>query len=706
MTGEIRQDDAGHGYPVVPAPVPYGARVVDGGVQFTVFSRHAARVWLMLFDDPDADAPAREYALDPAAHRLGDVWHLFVPEARAGQFYAYRMDNPGPEPQARCFRADQWLLDPYALAVSGSPRWGDPWGLPAGTLPTAGAKFPKGVIVADDFDWGNDRSPGITLQDAVIYEAHLRGFTAREGSGVSAPGTYEGFTEKIPHLVELGVTSVEFLPLFEFNEMEYYRAGDRRKDLRNYWGYSTVAFFAPNARYAAGPPGRQVCEFKTLVKALHQAGLEVILDVVYNHTAENGAGGPVYSFRGIDCPVYYLIEDDGDRYRYRDYSGCGNTVHANHPVVRRFIIDSLRYWVQEMHVDGFRFDLATALTRGPDGEILPHPPLIEEISNDPVLRGVKLIAEAWDAAGGYQVGAFPGGSWAEWNGRYRDDVRRFWKGDDGMLGALAERLSGSSDLYNHHGQTPQKSINFVTSHDGFTLLDLVSYRHRHNEANQEDNRDGEKHNHSVHCGVEGPSDDPAIRRLRKRCIKNFIATLMLSQGVPMLPAGDEFGRTQQGNNNAYCQDNELAWLDWSLAEQNADLLDFTRRAIAFRRTQPALRRRRFFHGRYDEEGDTDIVWSGPNGQRPDWPHGAAVACWINGDRRITGCAQSGDDVLLIFNGADQAEAFHVPVTDGKPWQIVLTTQEHRPSWTVEQRVLHVDARSVNVLTSGRNPADH
>ncbi|MGL5098314.1 MAG: glycogen debranching protein, partial [Planctomycetia bacterium] len=432
--------------------------------------------------------------------------------------------------------------------------------------------------------------------DSVIYEVHLRGFTAHRSAKVRSPGTYLGFIEKIPYLQDLGVTAVEFLPIHEFDHLEHaVKSPVDGSTLCNYWGYSTVGFFAPNGRYAKSRvAGAQVREFKTLVRELHRAKIEVILDVVYNHTAEGNHMGPTIHFKGLDNSIYYHLADDPSY--YKDYSGCGNSLNCNHPVVRQFILESLRYWVRHFHIDGFRFDLASVLGRDRSGAVIGNPPLLEEIAEDPELRDVKIIAEAWDAAGAYQVGSFPGGRWAEWNGRYRDDVRRFWRGDPGLTGALATRLTGSSDLYQSSGRRPYHSINFITSHDGFTLSDLVSYNQKHNDGNGEANRDGENNNLSFNFGVEGPSDAIAVGRLRLRQLKNFLATLLLSQGVPMLLGGDEFRRTQRGNNNCYCQDNELSWFDWNLVQKNGELYRFTRELIAFRRNHPVFRRTKFFKG--------------------------------------------------------------------------------------------------------------
>ena len=686
-----------HLRPSVPIPVPYGAHVVKDGVQFTLFARHATRVWLMLFDEPDAEEPSEEWELLPDRNRIGDIWHIHVKKARPGQFYLYRMEGETPSGVRNFYDPHQWLLDPYALAVSDRTAWGEIDGLEGGRPIRRGRHFPKGVIVQDEFDWSGDHTLNTPLGDTVIYEAHLRGYTAHSSAGVSHGGTYRGFKEKIPYLRKLGITAVEFLPIQEFNEMEYFLENMKRKALRNFWGYSTLAFFAPNGRYAGNVHGQQVKEFKKLVMSLHRAGIEVILDVVFNHTAEAGDGGPTYSFRGIDNSIYYMMNDAGTH--YLNYTGCGNTMNSNHPVVRDFILNCLRYWVLHMHVDGFRFDLASVLTRGRNGELLPNPPIVEHIAEDPVLRHTKIIAEAWDAAGTYQVGSFPSERWSEWNGRYRDDVRRFWKGERGMLGALATRLCGSADLYHKNSQSPLKSINFVTCHDGFTLCDLASYSGKRNEANNEGNNDGENHNHSQNFGVEGPTSDARILSARKRYQKNMLATLFLSQGVPMLLAGDEIGRTQLGNNNAYCQDNEISWVDWSLVRANRDLLEFTRQLIAFRKDQPILRRPIFFKGNGHGKDVADIHWHGPHGHGPDWNQGLAVACLLDGRATASGLPADSDSIYLVINADGHPETFNVPPPPGRAWQLELSSQENKPGWVRGQPSITVDARSVNVLVS-------
>ena len=681
----------GNSHPTVPFPVPLGAQVVRDGVQFTIFSRHATRVWLMLFDTPNAERPDQEFELTPEQNRIGNLWHMHVRTAKPGQYYLYRMEGIAGSDRHNNFDAEQWLLDPYALAVAGAPHWGDTRWFAPGVYPKQGAHFPKGIITRDDFDWSADRPPRTHLSDTIIYECPVRGFTANPNSGVRQGGTFAGLIEKIPYLVELGVTAVELLPIQEFNEMEFFQENMGRRALRNLWGYSTVAFFAPNGSYAAGGGrGRQVDEFKEMVVTLHRAGIEVILDVVFNHTAEQGASGPTYSFRGIDNDIYYLMDAAG---HYSNFSGCGNTFNSNHPIVRNFIMDCLRYWVLHMHVDGFRFDLASVLTRGPEGQILPNPPIVEQIAEDPALRDCKIFAEAWDAAGLYQVGNFPSGRWSEWNGRYRDDVRRFWQGD-GTAAALATRLAGSQDLYGYNGRTPLKSLNFVTCHDGFTLADLVSYEHKHNTANGENNTDGEKNNLACNHGVEGPTDDPVILALRRRQQKNFLMTLFLSQGVPMLLAGDECGRTQHGNNNAYAQDNETGWFDWSLLQKNQDVLVFTRQLVAFRRAHSALRRRSFLDGR-------DVQWFGPDGGVPDWEHGRALLCLLRGDRAYTGGKVDDDHLLLIFNASPTPINFMLPTAPGAVWQLALASEEPPPPFDGGSTLLRLSDRASAVLISAR-----
>jgi glycogen operon protein len=617
--------------------LPLGAEFLEDGINFAVFSSHATHVWLSLFR-PGRESPFHEIALDPGANRTGHIWHIWISGLPRDVLYAWRMDmRPNPNPAVHRFDPEKYLLDPYAKVLAG----GEQWGVAAQRL----CGLPH-----DRFDWRGDQPLNTPLSESVIYELHVRAYTRHESSGVSAPGTYAGLTEKIPHLKDLGVTAVELMPVYEFEEADTDRVnpltGER---LLNLWGYHPIGFFAPNSAYgSAKRPGAAVTEFKEMVSAFHDAGIEVILDVVFNHTAEGDERGPTLSFRGLDNSVYYLIDSNG---RYLNFSGCGNTMNCNHPVVRTLINDCLHYWVMEMHVDGFRFDLASILGRGKTGEPLPDPPLLERLAYDPVLANTKLIAEAWDAAGLYQVGTFPAwGRWAEWNGRYRDDVRRFVRSDPGLVPALAERLKGSPDLYARSGRQAQHSINFITCHDGFTLADLVSYNQKHNEANGEENRDGADENFSWNCGVEGPADDPEILALRRRQMRNFLILLFSSGGVPMLLAGDEFGRTQHGNNNAYCQDNETGWVDWRLAETHRDLLELVRSLICFRRRHEVF-------GRIDWASPSgrehaEVLFHGVRLHQPDWSHDsrslAMEARW------------RGDRILLIANAYWEPLEFELP----------------------------------------------
>lgn len=646
------------------APQP-GVRVGPDGSTFILRCAPAARVRLLLFTAPDDATPAREIDLE----RTGDIWRVDVPDAGHGTLYAYLIDRRGAS-------APAWILDPFTAAVSTPRRWGGKDGLTPGRWPVGGAAFPKGVVIDDArYDWRGDRPPGVPLRDTVIYEAHLRGFTRHPSSGVAQPGTYAAFAEKIPWLKDLGITSVELLPLHEFDEMEFFLENGTRRELRNFWGYSPSAFFAPNARYAAATrPGAAVDELRDLVRALHAEGIEVIFDVVFNHTAETGRFGPALHFKELDPTLYYLHKPGGTE--FADFTGCGNTLNANHPAVADMILACLRRWVGTFHADGFRFDLASALTRDPDGRPMTHPPLIEQICADPVLRNLKLIAEPWDAAGLYQVGSFPGRSWLEWNGRFCDDVRRFWGGTGGLLGTLATRVAGHSDLYQRAGRSPLNSVNFITCHDGFTLADLVRYSRRHNEANGEHGADGEKHNHSFNCGVEGSSDDPAVEALRLRQQKNLLATLFLSQGVPMLLAGDEFGRTQRGNNNAYAQDNEISWIDWTLAESQAGLTSFARALIRLRASHQSLRRDRFLTGHGHAGSPPDIRWFGPGGGEPDWRHGAALGLILSGDRRCTGADADEPDLLVLLNG--RAETVVFPALPPGKWRLEVASLDPPP----------------------------
>jgi isoamylase len=650
-------------------PLPLGASQAGDGVNFAIVSRHAHAVRLELFDAAADAVPSRCFDLDPARNRTGDVWHIWVGGIGAGQLYGYRVAGPYEPQQGHRFNPAKLLLDPYARAICDLPLWNfepargenpEVPGTPSGT--DDAAAMPKCVFTAEHFDWGDDSAPRRPWSQTVIYEAHVRGFTIHPSSGVRFPGTYRGLIEKIPYLQELGVTAVELMPVQEFNSTRTVRtdpaSGER---LRDYWGYDPVAFFAPKGSYcSAGCQGQQRLELSELVRALHAANIEVILDVVFNHTAEGDERGPTLSWRGIDNRMYYTLTQD--KSRYVNDSGTGNTINAGHPSVQEMILTALRRWVVELHIDGFRFDLASILARGAHGELLPNAPLLTQIAEDPVLRDTKLIAEAWDAAGAYQVGSFSERRWAEWNGQYRDDVRRFWRGDAGMLGVFASRITGSSDLYARSGKGPESSINFITCHDGFTLADLASYGAKHNGNNGEDNRDGSNDNYSEGYGAEGPTTDPVILLTRERQIRNFLLTLMVSRGVPMLMAGDEFGRSQRGNNNAYCQDNEISWVDWQLLAEHRERQRFVRDLIAFRRAHPVLSREEFYSG-------AEIFWHDASGGPPRWddPGARQLACLI---------PEELGGLYLMFNAAPgQVDFVLPPAPGGGRWRIAVDTGE-------------------------------
>ena len=661
-------------------PLALGLTEAEGGVNLAVFSRHATAMTLLLFG-PDGAGPVAAIPLDPERHRTGDVWHARLQGDLRGLTYGLRAEGPSDPVGGHRFDAGRVLLDPYAPAVRAGGE--------------AGAPF-LGLIADHRFDWGDDRPPRHPWRDTILYEAHLRGLTAHPSSGVAHPGTYRGLIEKIPYLRGLGVTAVELLPVQEFPDWERRRGGTGER-VRNYWGYNPVALFAPKAGYATDP-GQVLTEFKAMVRELHRAGIEVILDVVFNHTAEGDETGSTFSFRGLDNAIYYILA--ADRSRYVDFTGCGNTLNCNHPVVREMIVDCLRHWVARFHVDGFRFDLASILGRDPEGRLLADPPLLRRIAEDPVLRDVKLVAEAWDAGGAFQVGSFPGQRWAEWNCHFRDDVRRFWRGDPGLTGAFATRLAGSADLYRHGGESPLNSVNFVTSHDGFTLNDLVSYARKHNEANGEGNRDGPAENLSENNGVEGASDAPAIEAMRLRQIRNLLVTLLVSRGVPMLLGGDEFRRTQAGNSNAWCQDNETSWHDWTLAERNADLVRFVGHLIAFRKAHPVLAAARFYT-------EAEIAWTGPEGQTPDW----------HGPENRLGCVITeapASRLALLFNAGLDPCRFLLPPSPTDRWGAVIDTAAPSardiaepggvPLFQVEEDVLLGSRSTLVLVSSGDGPA--
>src|SRR5437667_2230365 len=599
-------------------PYPLGATWMGNGVNFALFSETATSVELCLFDNVDA---TEENIRIPVTEHTDQVWHVFLPDVRPGQLYGFRVSGPYDPERGLRFNISKLLLDPYAKAIAGEVTWADEmFGYVVGGKDEDVTQdfrddawgVPKSVVIDNAFDWQGDRKPGTPLHSSVIYEVHVKGFSNLWPEiPEELRGTYAGVgsAAAIDYLTKLGVTAVELLPVHAHIDDK----GLIDRGLKNYWGYNTIGFFAPHAQYSSsGQMGQQVSEFKAMVRSLHAAGIEVILDVVYNHTGEGNHLGPTLCFRGIDNPAYYCLQPENPRF-YLDFTGTGNTLNLLHPRVLQLVIDSLRYWVVEMHVDGFRFDLATALVRDREGVNMLHP-FLQVIQQDPILSKVKLIAEPWDVGdGGYQVGNFPA-PWSEWNGKYRDAVRSFWKGDEGRIGEMGYRLTGSPDLYLHNGRRPYSSINFVTAHDGFTLNDLVSYNDKHNEANGEDNKDGNADNRSWNCGAEGPTEDAEVNTLRRRQMRNFLATLLLSQGTPMLLAGDEWGRSQNGNNNAYCQDNEISWFNWTRDEKQNKFLEFTRKLIRFRNAHPVFRRPKFLQGRRIRGSEIrDVVWFNPGG---------------------------------------------------------------------------------------------
>jgi len=679
------------------APYPLGATWDGVGVNFALFSAHATKVELCLFDSPTATRESHRVTLP---EQTDMVWHGYMPDVRPGQLYGYRVHGPYDPQAGHRFNPNKVVMDPYAKAVGRTVRWGqyEMFGYKVGD-PAADVSFddrdnaafaPLGTVIDSTFTWGDDRPPRTPWHKTVIYEMHVRGFTMRHPRVPELlRGTYEAMTtdEALDHLVSLGITAVELMPVHHFlNDQHLVERG-----LSNYWGYNTFCYFAPEIRYAAaGHMGdATVREFKRMVRALHSAGLEVILDVVYNHTAEGNHLGPTISLRGIDNAAYYRLVHDNPRF-YLDFTGTGNTLNMRSPRVLQLIMDSLRYWVLEMHVDGFRFDLASTLAR----ELFEVDRLgafLDIIHQDPVISQVKLIAEPWDLGeGGYQVGNFPV-LWTEWNGRYRDSVRRFWRGDDGVVSEFATRLAGSNDLYEQSGRRPYASINFVTSHDGFTMYDLVSYKDKHNEANGEENRDGENHNLSWNCGVEGPTTDKVILALRAQQKRNLMATLLLSAGVPMLSGGDEMGRTQRGNNNAYCQDNDISWTNWELGPEENAFLDFTRRLVHLRQSEPVLQRRRFFQGRAIR-GVKDIMWVDPSGHEmtdESWNSpvirslGVVYSGEGTGEVDERGQSITGDTLLLIMNAQPDTVPFKLPASSAGVWQRIFDTANPKLPETVQ-----------------------
>jgi len=661
-------------------PHPLGALPDAHGVNFALFAQDATAVQLLLFEADDSPAPIAVIDLDPDVNRTFYFWHAHVSDVRPGMGYAYRVDGPQDlHGRGHRFNPNKVLIDPYGRGTTSAL-----WDRVAACGPDDNVPTSLRSVVVDTrgYDWEGDRPLNRPMSETVIYEMNVRGFTRSATSGVTHPGTFLGLVEKIPYLKELGVTAVELQPVFEFDKSEISGTNPLTGEpLVNYWGYSPIAFFNPHGDYCVNPgEGSHVREFRDMVKALHKAGIEVILDVVFNHTGEGNHEGPTISFRGLDNSIYYHLEPD--RQYYTNISGCGNTLNCNHPVVEKFISECLLYWVREMHVDGFRFDLASVLSRGEDGAPMTDPPVLWHIELDDQLAETKIIAEAWDAGGLYQVGYFPGYRWAEWNGRFRDDMRRFLKGDAGLVAAAAQRISGSADLYQVESKLPINSINFMTAHDGFTLNDLVSYNGKHNEGNGEGNRDGTDDNLSWNCGVEGPTDDPAVEALRGRQVRNGLAMLMLSQGVPMILMGDESRQSQLGNNNAYCQDSDLTWFDWTHVEQHADLVRFARELIAFRRRHPTLRRERYFHGRVNDRGLADLSWHGCRLYSPGWedPDSRVLAFTLGGFPGTGRHAADLEDVdihVMVNLGFEDLD-FDIPPAGTRRWYRAIDTSAQAP----------------------------
>lgn len=679
-------------------PHPLGATVTEEGTNFAVFSQHATGMELLLFDEHDDPEPVQVVNLDPGTNRTFHFWHVFVKELRPGMHYAYRVQGPREPWNGHRFNPGKLLIDPYAKGNTNN-LWDRVKA--CGEEDNLTASLRSVVIDQRDYDWEGDVPLRRPMNESVIYELHVGGFTKDPSSGVRHPGMFQAVIEKIPYLQELGITAVELMPVFEFDDKEVLRIRDGAV-LTNYWGYSTVSFFAPHRAFCVSPEeGAHLTEFRDMVKALHKAGIEVILDVVFNHTNEGNHQGPTINFKGFDNSIYYHTVP-GSRQYYMDYSGCGNTFNCNHPIVEKMIVECLEFWVKEMHVDGFRFDEGSILARGQDGVPMAYPPVVWNIELSETLMDAKIIAEAWDAAGLYQIGYFPGYRWAEWNGKYRDTIRRFVKGDPGILGEVASRIAGSADIYEASDHLPINSVNFISCHDGFTMGDLVSYNEKHNEANGEGNNDGINENLSWNCGAEGPGS-PEIEALRSRQVKNFAAILFLSQGVPMITMGDEIRRSQGGNNNAYCQDNPTAWMDWRNLDRYGDVYRFFSRLIDFRRRHPVVHRSRFFTGAVNDRGLKDVEWHGTILYQPGWndPGGRTLAFTLGGQ---------GDecDVHVMMNMYWEPLQFAVPAVKGRRWFRFADTALPSPQDVAQtdhataysEYTYRVGDRSIVILVSG------
>ncbi len=667
--------------------IKYGAILKKNGVLFSIFSRNASKAWIVLFKDKNGKSPDYVFELNKKTNRIGDVWYVFIEGISEGWHYLWKMDGVFNPESGLLFNKDALLLDPYAKAITGIiESYPEDKNNKSQKYFSEPDNMAKCIVCSNNFDWEDDKPLNIPLKNTIIYETNLRGLTIHKSSGVKSPGTYGGLIEKIPYFKELGITAIELLPINEFSLYNDNRKKPNSNEvLNNYWGYNTLGFFAPNGRYAS-MAGKQIVEFKQMVKELHKAGLELIIDIVFNHSVEGDKSDKILSFKGIDNNIYYMTDTKtGD---YLDYTGCGNTFNANHPIVSDFILDCLHYWVLEMHVDGFRFDLASALNRDEKGNLLDYSPLIKRIEESPLLRDTKIIAEAWDAGGGYQVGGFKG-RWAEWNGKYRDDIRKFWRGDDGSLGNFATRITGSSDLFSN-GRKPQQSINFIFSHDGYTMWDWLSYNKKHNLENGHNNEDGDNNNFNFNHGVEGETTDHKINQLRIKQAKNLLTTLFLSLGTPMINGGDEFLRTQKGNNNPYCQDNEISWFNWEFIEKNREIFGFFKEIIKLRKSLSSFFDRNFYKEHKDKK-DIDIIWFGPEKNPPDWK-GKNLAIGV----LLKNIEQQ--KIIILFNSNNINVSFDLPI--GKNiWQKIIDTNMIQSSKmkTGKKKKIIIKEKSIIVL---------
>lgn len=691
-------------------PYPFGATFSSEGVNFAIFSRNATAIMLDFFENDEDDAPFLSFSFDKRKNKTGDVWHVFVKGLKANSLYLYRIDGPFVPTEGQRFNKHHFILDPYAKAVTNSSIFEqESLQVPPASIDgdlfysthSHAKYFPKSIVIDnDEFDWQNDKPLNYKMSNTIIYEAHVKGLTVSHPN-LKYGGTYRGIIEIIPYLKKLGITSLELLPIHEFDENENTRINPRTGEkLKNYWGYSTIAFFAPKVRYSYDKfRSDPVNEFKLMVRELHKAGIEVILDIVFNHTAEGNGYGPTYSFKGLDNSIYYILESN-KRY-YKNFSGCGNTVNCSHPVVQNFIMDCLHYWVVNMHVDGFRFDLGSILGRDTDGNLMENAPTIGRICEDPILQNTKIIAEAWDAGGAYQVGGFPG-RWAEWNDRFRNDVRLFWRGDYPNAKDFATRITGSSDIYSNAGRKPVNSVNFITTHDGFTLYDLLSYNYKHNEENGENNLDGSNDNCSYNHGFEGQTKNPEIEAIRFQKAKSLMVSLLLSLGTPMFVMGDEVLRTQKGNNNAYCQDNEISWFNWSISKKQNEFLDFVTKLINFRKKHPVFLRSEFLIGKKGKNSYADIEWFNAEGKHPDWSKATHfIAYLLNGIDAATLSEQDTNNFYVMANSSNLDVTANIPSSPHKKnwYRLIDTAIVGEESFLLEESAIKIPTNKYIVLSN-------